>query len=190
MKPANEDETLRNTLQTEQARPVARACQANLPAEPGDSVQTGEHRNSIRPGALCIRRSIAWNGRTSSAPSGASPTTTGARATTHWPHAGGAILTSRWLDRRCGTCASHVREGGAVNQSACSVVVVIVAFGIAIAAVVNGQTPSEALSQTASLDAASSGPAFAGRAVLTGENLTQLSATEPVKPAAEQSQRL
>ena len=77
-----------------------------------------------------------------------------------------------------------------MNQSACSVVVVIVAFGIAIAAVVNGQTPSEALSQTASLDAASSGPAFAGRAVLTGENLTQLSATEPVKPAAEQSQRL
>jgi hypothetical protein len=71
-----------------------------------------------------------------------------------------------------------------VNQSACSVVAVIVAFGIAIAAVVNGQTASEALPQTASLDAASSGPAFAGRAVLTGENLTPLSAIEPVKSAS------
>ena len=71
-----------------------------------------------------------------------------------------------------------------MKRSACPVVLVIVTVGIAITVVVNGQTPSEALPQTASLDAASSGPAFAGRPVLTGENLIQLSAIEPVKPAS------
>ena len=70
-----------------------------------------------------------------------------------------------------------------MNRPACRVVVVLVTVGIAIAVVVNGQTAGEALPRTAALDVASSGPAFAGRAVVTGENSTQSSAIEPVKPA-------
>jgi signal transduction histidine kinase len=48
----------------------------------------------------------------------------------------------------------------------------------------NGNSsPSEALAQTASLVAASSGP-LRGHAVLTGENLNHLSAIQPVTPAS------
>ena len=76
-----------------------------------------------------------------------------------------------------------------MNQSACRVVVVLVSVGLAIAVVVNGQTAGAALSRTAALEAASSGPAFAGRAVVTGDHSTQSSAIEPVKPAKETSWR-